>query len=159
MDLLDRPFRAWTVAHAASLMRDRRRDPDATAELAACPLLARGWRARLTATQRLCSDVKRAAASDCQRVWERAVTAGLGTGSRLFCWAAEQGPLSGVYEGHRTESQAQDYVALHMTAGDQVRTLKPPDGGVLLLVRPRAGRARQGCVSAQACSGWAATGA
>ena len=50
MVLMDRSFPAWTVAHATSLMRDRRRDPDATAELAACPLLARVWRARLTAT-------------------------------------------------------------------------------------------------------------
>ena len=48
--LMDRPFPAWTVARAASVMRERQRDPDAAAELAACPLLARGWRRTLTAT-------------------------------------------------------------------------------------------------------------
>jgi MOSC domain-containing protein YiiM len=47
--LVDRPFPEWTVARAARVMHRRRSDPDAAAELAACPLLSAAWRARLSA--------------------------------------------------------------------------------------------------------------
>ena len=47
--LLERPFPQWTVARATEVMNRRREDPDAAAELAACPLLSAVWRETLAA--------------------------------------------------------------------------------------------------------------
>ena len=47
--LIERPFPRWTVARASEIMRHRRDDPAAAAELAACPLLSVSWRRSLSA--------------------------------------------------------------------------------------------------------------
>ncbi len=47
MELLDRPFPQWTVARASNIMHRRDQDLKALASLAACPLLAPGWRNKL----------------------------------------------------------------------------------------------------------------
>ncbi len=46
--LLERPFPQWTVTRAGEIMRDRRDNPVAAAELAACPLLSTNWRESLS---------------------------------------------------------------------------------------------------------------
>ncbi len=45
--LLDRPFPQWTVARAMAIMRHRREERGAAAELATCPLLSANWRKTL----------------------------------------------------------------------------------------------------------------
>lgn len=47
--LVERPFPQWTVAQATEVMLRRHLDPDAAAELAACPLLSSRWRETLAA--------------------------------------------------------------------------------------------------------------
>jgi MOSC domain-containing protein YiiM len=47
LTLVDRPYPAWTVHRASHVMRSRKKDPVAAGELAACKLLADGWRDRL----------------------------------------------------------------------------------------------------------------
>lgn len=50
--LLERPFPRWTVAHATEIMHHRRENPEAAAELAACPFLSAVWRETLSAAGR-----------------------------------------------------------------------------------------------------------
>lgn len=45
--LIDRPAPEWPIDHVQAVMRHRRRDPEAAANLAACPLLSPRWRAVL----------------------------------------------------------------------------------------------------------------
>ena len=50
--LFDRPYPEWTIARAHAAMRNRLRNSEEAAALAACPLLAPTWRAVLTDTGR-----------------------------------------------------------------------------------------------------------
>jgi MOSC domain-containing protein YiiM len=47
LTLLDRPYPEWTIIRASRVMRNRRRDPVAAGELAACEALAVSWREHL----------------------------------------------------------------------------------------------------------------